>query len=185
MANVDSGACVEVDGLPRQTYGQVTCSASGRAQVGLYADDACSITYMTGSGVGNGVACIALDGAYNAAVKINCAAPGYVPGSSSSSLSPGAIAGIVIAIIVVLSAIAGLAIYFSGRKAAVTLGQNTMHMQQQQPPQAMQQYAPQAAVYMQHSHPIGPHHPVYATGQQAPPAVMAIALLTCICVIIV
>jgi hypothetical protein len=156
MTNIDSGACFAVDGLPRETYGQVVCTPDGQARIGLYATRACDLATMTGAGRGDGTACIILDGPYNAAAKVNCDAPGDVP--STAALSTGAIAGIAIACVVIaLGLVAGAAWYwYRTRKAAFT----RMH------------------------HPMAPAgpHTVVGNRQALPPGAMSIVLLALVCI---
>lgn len=111
-AQINSGDCFAVG-----SYGaRITCTADGRVtQAALYESTACDIVFISGSGVGNGQSCITISSPRTTVVwgtVVDCSAPG----TSSSSLSNGAIAGIVVGVVGGLIFV-GLAIWCCRKKS--------------------------------------------------------------------
>lgn len=102
LAHLDSNKCFPLGSASSQGFGgKIVCDAAGQVTlVGLY-DDAstCNIIDFTGSGVGDGRACIALTSRANVrwSTIIDCSAAGSSAASSSASpnipLMLGAIVG--------------------------------------------------------------------------------------------
>lgn len=167
-----SGSCIDLNRISAKA----TCADDGTVSTQLYLVNGCQALAGSGSGLGNGVACIRyvmVDGSSGLSARIDCSAPGPDP-----PLSSGAIAGIVVACIVVgLAVIAGVGLHcYRSHKAAAFIANNTMHMQQQQLPgpahdQAVSNYPPS----------VGPHT-AYATHHPPMPGkMMAVALLVIVC----
>lgn len=142
---------------------QVTCASDGTVSAALFLRNGCQVLGATGSGVGDGVACVPLrmvDGSGVWGGRVDCSAPGPDP-----SLSSGALAGIII------GAVAGVALLLGGgwwyyrsyKTAKAVQLQGSIHMQQQQP------YAPKQLHYL----------PPTAGAQQLPPGAM-MALVCCL-----
>lgn len=123
----ESGSCIAIN----RVGGKATCNADGTAQVTLYLRSDCSVLAASGVGRGDGVSCIPIrftDGSGTWGAYIDCSAPG----PDSSSLSSGAIAGIVVACVFVgLVVLSFVAAHFNRRykeQRAFQLQHDVMHM---------------------------------------------------------